>query len=426
MLPMEAVTESSSTPTQSGSLWKQAKRRFVKNRLALAGLIYLCLCVFVALFAFLFMPDDTHNANFQLREVSASPPGTRVTVLLRPSGQKPASPGWIGYLFSGRPDAHVPLCLHDEKSWRIHADSLSFTRHNGLQSVELLPVFLLRPDVTHSQSLQWKNESGKPYLLRGDQLTWMNASGVKCDTSLSALVTSFETQYVMHHTFRFGSDTSGRDVLSRLILGARVSLAVGLMSVLVSMLIGITLGSIAGLFRGRVDLIVMWFVSVVWSIPTLLLAIAISFALGQGFWQLFIAIGVSMWVDVARMVRGQIFILREMQYVEAARVLGYKPTRIILKHILPNALGPVLIVAAANFSTAILLEAGLSFLGVGVKPPTPSWGGMIFEGYNQIMFDSGKWLALFPGLAMVLLVISVNLVGFGLRDALDPRHQASI
>lgn len=167
----------------------------------------------------------------------------------------------------------------------------------------------------------------------------------------------------------------------------------------------------------------MWFVSVVWSIPTLLLAIALAFVMGKGTWQLFVVIGISSWVEVARIVRGQIFGLREQQFVEATKALGYRWPRVIVRHILPNILSPLIIVAASNFASAILMEAGLSFLGVGVQPPAPSWGSMIKEGYAQIMFDSGIWLAIFPGLAMILVVISLNLVGFGLRDALDPKYQ---
>ena len=146
--------------------------------------------------------------------------------------------------------------------------------------------------------------------------------------------------------------------------------------------------------------------------------------MGKGIQALFIAIGISTWVEVARIVRGQIFAVRELQYVEATRALGLKPFRVVLKHILPNIMSPVIIVAAANFASAILIEAGLSFLGVGVKPPMPSWGSMIYEGYTQIYFDSGLWLAIFPGLAIILVVISLNLVGFGLRDAFDPKYES--
>ena len=203
-------------------------------------------------------------------------------------------------------------------------------------------------------------------------------------------------------------------------VGTRVSLSVGLIAVVISLLIGITLGSLAGFFRGWVDQIILWLINVVWSIPTLLLVVAITMALGKGFTQVFIAVGLTMWVEVARLVRGQFFSLREQQFVEAGRALGYKNGRIISKHILPNIIGPVIVIAASNFASAILLEAGLSFLGMGAQPPMPSWGMMIKENYGYIVVDAA-YLAIWPGVAIALTVLSFTLLGNGLRDAFDTR-----
>jgi peptide/nickel transport system permease protein len=164
----------------------------------------------------------------------------------------------------------------------------------------------------------------------------------------------------------------------------------------------------------------MWFINVVWSIPTLLLVFAITLVLGKGFWQVFVAVGLTLWVSVARMIRGQVFSIRELEYIEATRALGYSDIRTIGKHILPNVLGPVLVMGASNFATAIVIEAGLSFLGVGVQPPQPSWGLMIKENYNFIITNN-PMLAIVPGLAIMVLVLSFNLLGNGLRDALDVR-----
>ena len=162
----------------------------------------------------------------------------------------------------------------------------------------------------------------------------------------------------------------------------------------------------------------MWFINVIWSIPTLLLVIAISFALGKGFWQIFIAIGLTMWVDVARVVRGQVISLKEQEFVEAGKALGYSGFHIIFKHILPNVLGTVIVLAASNFSSAILMEAGLSFLGLGVQPPTPSWGMMMKENYAYIVLDQA-YLAIIPGIAIMLLVLAFMLVGSALRNAIS-------
>ncbi|MCB1245547.1 MAG: ABC transporter permease, partial [Verrucomicrobiae bacterium] len=172
--------------------------------------------------------------------------------------------------------------------------------------------------------------------------------------------------------------------------------------------------------RWPVDDLIMWLVNVVWSIPTLLLVIAITLALGKGFVQVFIAVGLTMWVEVARVVRGEVVRVREMEFVEAAKALGYTPGRIIFRHILPNVMGPVIVISAANFATAILMEAGLSFLGIGAQLPMVSWGGMI-RAYYPYIATGLPHLALLPGACIMVLTLAFMLVGNGLRDALDTR-----
>jgi len=223
-------------------------------------------------------------------------------------------------------------------------------------------------------------------------------------------------------TYFFGTDKYGRDLYSRIIYGIRISLSVGFVAVLISLIIGILLGSFAGYFGGRTDDIIMWFVNVVWSIPTLLMVIAITLALGKGFWQVFIAVGLTMWVEVARVVRGEFISQRNRGYVEAAKMLAFSNIRIIFKHILPNVLGPIIVIAAANFAAAILIEAGLSFLGLGAQPPIPSWGGMIKDHYNYIVMDKA-YLAIIPGVAIMLSVLAFMLLGNGLRSALDVKER---
>lgn len=228
----------------------------------------------------------------------------------------------------------------------------------------------------------------------------------------------YESQ-VTQRTYWLGTDKYGLDVLSRVIIGARVSLMVGFMSVLITLLIGTSLGLISGYFGGWVDRLVMWLINVIWSLPSLLLAISISFAFNdKGLYQVYLAIGLSMWVELARIVRGQVLQVREMEYIQAAKILGFKNFRILFRHILPNITAPIIVVCAANFASAILLEAGLSFLGLGVQTPMPSWGMMIQEHADYIVQDK-EYLALIPGLCIMFLVMSFNFLGNGLRDALD-------
>ena len=223
-------------------------------------------------------------------------------------------------------------------------------------------------------------------------------------------------------TYFLGTDKQGRDMLSRLMAGTIVSLSVGVIAVLISLSIGLLLGSLAGYFRGWVDDLIMWFINLVWSIPGLLLVISLTLILGKGFTTIFFAVGLTMWVELARVVRGQIMSIREKEFIIASRALGFSNFRIISKHIFPNIIGPVIVICASNFAAAILIEAGLSFLGIGVQIPMPSWGFMIEQHKGLIMNADKAYLALLPGLAIILLVFAFMTLGNGLRDAFDKRE----
>jgi len=351
-------------------------RRLLRNPGTLFGLIVIGAATLIAITGYLIAPDGSPDANRIIVEIGGRKPGFRQEFVLvrKPGTAEPA--GFLHRLLFGQEDRYdyVPVVGY---SWPASA--------NPHKDSVVVQKFV---DEGISERRAYALADVAPGIIK--QRFWL------------------------------GTDKYGRDILSRLLIGVRVSLAVGMVTVLLSISVGVGLGALAGYFRGRVDEIILWLVNVIWSIPTLLLVFAIMLVLGKGFWQVFIAIGLTLWVNVARIVRGQVLAVREREYVEAARALGYSHTRILFRHILPNIMGPVWVVAASNFASAIVIEAGLSFLGVGVQPPQPSWGLMIKENYNFIITHN-PMLALAPGIAIMLLVLAFNLLGNGLRDVLNVR-----
>ena len=231
--------------------------------------------------------------------------------------------------------------------------------------------------------------------------------------------TSFSHGYEFPNPmFRLGTDPLGRDLLSRLIYGARVSMAVGLGSQIIVVLIGVPIGALAGYYGGRLDQYLMRLVDVIYAFPTLLFVILIMSALGAGLFNIFLAIGLTGWVTLCRLTRGQFLALREKEFVSSAEALGAKPSRILLRYLLPNALGPIIVAVTFGVPRAIFTEAALSFIGVGINPPTPSWGGMLGE-YQQYL-RSYWYMATFPAIAIGLTMLSFSFLGDGIRDAFDP------
>ena len=355
------------------SLRQLALQKFKKN---FWGVFSFCFIVFVGLisvFAYVFAPDNSQAANQMHLSIHSKRPGFKVQMLTIPSHIE-NSQNVFSKVFFGKKntDTEIPI-----SSYNIDNDLLNYTEYasDGLKGVEKTINLNIFPNKSIGN-------------------------------------------FIEKRAFVFGTDKYGRDLLSRILVGARISFFIGFVAVFISLIIGVFMGSVAGYFGGKVDVFIMWVINVTWSIPTLLLVIAITLALGKGFWQVFIAVGLTMWVEVARVVRGQIISVKEMQYVTAARALGFDDLRIITKHILPNIMAPVIVISAANFAAAILIESGLSFLGIGAQPPMASWGAMIKDHYNYIILGK-PYLAIIPGLAIMLLVMAFMLVGNALRDALD-------
>jgi len=329
--------------------------------------VFILLVGLIAFFAYAIAPDNSKNANQMHLSIHSKAPGFEVDMLVIPNDIEPQT--FINKLLYGdnNPDIEIPII-----NYKISNDTIYYQEFN-----------------------QFDNKTLNLQLIDGSD--------------------------VVNKKFYLGTDKFGRDVLSRIIIGARISFSIGFVAVFISLIIGLIMGCLSGYYSGFVDQIIMWLINVTWSIPTLLLVIAITLALGKGFWQVFIAVGLTMWVEVARVVRGQVISLKQREFITAAHVLGFSDFRIITKHILPNITSPLIIISAANFAASILIESGLSFLGLGAQPPMSSWGSMIKDHYNYIILGE-PFLAIIPGICIMMLVMAFMLLGNSLRDVLDVKN----
>ncbi len=350
--------------------FKIAFKKFIKDYWGVLSLIYIIIVIFISIFAYNISPDSSINANQMNLNIHSKPPGFSTLIFKVPDNY----------------NIDIPVFLNNEifiSDYKIINDTLLYSEVGSF------------------------SEDQKKISISNI----LNENDIK----------EFELKFIKEKIFFLGTDKYGRDMLSRMIVGSRVSISIGFVAVIISLIIGLLIGLSSGYFGGWFDNFIMWLINVFWAIPTLLLVIAITISLGKGFWQVFIAVGLTMWVDVARLVRGQVRAVKEKLFIQSVQVLGFSSSRILLNHILPTLIGPLIVISSANFASAILIESGLSFLGIGVQPPIPSWGGMVKDHFRYLILGK-EYLAILPGFAIMSLVLSFMILGNSLRDAFDVRN----
>jgi peptide/nickel transport system permease protein len=349
------------------------KVSFIYNNFGVfLSFLFIFLCFLISIFSYLFIPDSSEYSNQMHLGIHSKSPGFKVNIISVPV-KNDHNQSLINLFFFGDKSPDQEILINE---YRLVEDGIEYEEFEKISEKKIIPYDLFPSDLSGYQ---------------------------------------IENKFINERKFIFGTDSFGRDVFGRVMLGTRVSLFIGFIAVLISLLIGVTIGLVSGYYGGFIDDVSMMVINMFWSIPTLLLVIAISLALGKGFWQVYVAVGLTMWVEVARVVRGQVISEKNKDYITASKVLGFSDFRILFKHIIPNIIGPILIISSANFASAILIESGLSFLGIGTQPPMPSWGSMIKDNYQYIILGKA-YLAIIHGTAIMLLVTSFMFLGNNLGD----------
>jgi peptide/nickel transport system permease protein len=396
------------------------RKRFMANKPAVVGLVVIFISVIISILGYSIMPDNTPYADERAEQIAKKPPGFKVQILKIRKNRPVETKDFIIRTLFGQERLYDILPI---EGYRVNKrDMTVFVKVYGQGGSEtpypiadvVLPLWVGKTDKIRA------DDAGN-FMFKGESIVYVDLSENVQTISLSQILQKFESECIESRTYWLGTDKGGRDMLSRLLFGVRISLGIGLISVFISFAVGVTLGAIAGFFGGWIDNFIMWFMTVVWSIPGIMLVIAISLALGKGILVAFIAIGLTTWVEISRVVRGQIMGIKEKLFIEAARAMGMRNRRIIAVHILPNIMGPLIVILTSNFASAILTEAGLSFLGLSAQPPMASWGVMVNEGRDLMTTPEGTYLVLLPSLCIAIMVLAFNLFGNGLRDAYDPK-----
>ncbi len=395
-------------------------KKLFQNKTAFLGISFITICLLISILGTIILPDPTPNSNRQILETSKLAPFSSVTFLkVRKKYDKNVSFS----IYSGKEDEFqfIPI---QPNSIDIKQDTVFYKNFSHKKEFILLPLIFDIPNNSTEFTKNCQQKFNKPYHFENNKIEINTKDSINKKAlklfDYQSLKRDIENNIEIKR-FWFGTDLFGRDILSRILLGTRYSLSIGFISMFLSILLGYWIGVFAGLNPGFIDKLILGLMGIIWAVPSLLLSVSLSFLFGKGFFAVILAITFSLWVDVARIIRLETLKLKEQGFIEATHSMGFNQLRITFLHILPNMYGQIIILATSNFATAILLEAGLSFLGLGLQTPTPSWGNMVFEGYTYIVLSSGQWLAILPGLAIVLLVLSLNWLGMGLRDALDSK-----
>lgn len=377
--------------------------------------------IFISILGANIRPDSSLDSNRQIAQIGRLEPGQVIRFLSIRKNKKVTSKSFFDKLFFGGEESVnrlVPIYNYEIVGSEIIVEEYTGESNNlnyvpSLITIDLVDV-LYPIDISQPISVDVNQK-----------VTFRTIENVIVSINREDLIDDVINNNIIYEKFYLGTDKHGRDLLSRLMSGTIVSLSIGTISVIISLVLGLFFGAVSGYYGGWVDDLILWFINIIWSIPGLLLIISLTLIMGKGFVTVFIAVGLTMWVELARVVRGQVIALREMDYILAGKALGYSNFRIITKHIIPNVMDPVIVICAANFASAILIEAGLSFLGIGVQIPTASWGAIIEQHKEYIVISDKAYLALIPGFLIIILVFAFMILGNHFRDVFGKKQSSS-
>jgi peptide/nickel transport system permease protein len=396
-------------------------KKALKRPMLSFSLCVIVAAIFISILGANIRPDSSLDSNRQIAQIGRLEPGQVIRFLSIRKNKKVTSKSFFDKLFFGGEESVnrlVPIYNYEIVGSEIiveeytgESDNLNYVP--SLITIDLVDV-LYPIDISQPISVDVNQK-----------VTFRTIENVIVSINREDLIDDVINNNIIYEKFYLGTDKHGRDLLSRLMSGTIVSLSIGTISVIISLVLGLFFGAVSGYYGGWVDDLILWFINIIWSIPGLLLIISLTLIMGKGFVTVFIAVGLTMWVELARVVRGQVIALREMDYILAGKALGYSNFRIITKHIIPNVMDPVIVICAANFASAILIEAGLSFLGIGVQIPTASWGAIIEQHKEYIVISDKAYLALIPGFLIIILVFAFMILGNHFRDVFGKKQSSS-